>query len=773
MSLTINDIGDLSYVKKVTFSMEHNSWNTITAKCGDRNSRFLEITFLSSRNEKLSLPDGAVPRIRCTKPDGTYVLNDGFVYNGKAYVELTEQVLAAAGRAEADVAVYKDDALLSSANFYINVEELPYDENGIVSSDEFSALENALETVGEITEYQAEVTELQHDTNVMFNVDFIRKELNIAHSIDKLEGTVSGTWQNITSEPFTLPQGIYTLITSNIEGVSVTVEYVGGRNDTSLRLATLEGPGHSSFIVSEDLELEVRYLVTGGTSIPVGTYGVYNILIAEGELNVPLLDDVFTGVSSKVAKVYGRNLFDKNSPDIEYGKYLDSYGVEIANEKYYVSGFIPVKPNTSYALHNWDFGGGYLVFYSNLKISLKGYSISGNNAPADSVFTTPADCYYIRFTGLTESIGTNQLEEGSVLTAYQPYTDFLPLTELEARVDELEGSGAAEQIFSAARSSFTDGQYINLGKNLDIKKNKTAMFYGNITSFSGLRIGHGETGYSSSYVDIDSQNITVYEYLTSAKVVHTAAHGLTMTGFISVIINVGITADITVTTASGSFTLSGVRWDGCNSIIYAKCIGSSLTDCMFKWTCSDLNTDVWVMGDSYLGLTSDERFPYYLLEQGCSEWLACAYPGRTSADALASVQRLLTVGKPRYIVWCMGMNDPDDGEIDANWLASTESFISLCDSNKITPILATIPSAWGSTSEDSDIVVARDNTYKNAWVQSSSRRYVDLETAVGADSGSGWYDGMLSEDGIHPTALGAKALAARFIIDVPELALHK
>ena len=46
--------------------------------------------------------------------------------------------------------------------------------------------------------------------------------------------------------------------------------------------------------------------------------------------------------------------------------------------------------------------------------------------------------------------------------------------------------------------------------------------------------------------------------------------------------------------------------------------------------------------------------------------------------------------------------------------------------------------------------------------------YIDSYGAVGATS-SGWYDGMLSDDGIHPTELGAKVLASQILVDVPEL----
>ena len=75
------------------------------------------------------------------------------------------------------------------------------------------------------------------------------------------------------------------------------------------------------------------------------------------------------------------------------------------------------------------------------------------------------------------------------------------------------------------------------------------------------------------------------------------------------------------------------------------------------------------------------------------------------------------------------------------------------------PIFCTIPN-----------VPTINNSFKNDIVRNSGYRYIDFAKAVNAeDVGSPWYDGMLSSDGIHPTELGAKALAARFITDFPEV----
>ena len=74
-------------------------------------------------------------------------------------------------------------------------------------------------------------------------------------------------------------------------------------------------------------------------------------------------------------------------------------------------------------------------------------------------------------------------------------------------------------------------------------------------------------------------------------------------------------------------------------------------------------------------------------------------------------------------------------------------------------ILATIPN-----------VPSIRHDYKNAIVRASGYRYIDFAKAVNAEAvGATWYADMLSSDNVHPTELGAKALASRILLDVPEI----
>ena len=307
--------------------------------------------------------------------------------------------------------------------------------------------------------------------------------------------------------------------------------------------------------------------------------------------------------------------------------------------------------------------------------------------------------------------------------------------------------------------SLSDGVSMTHPKRVNVKKNKTLAFSCKISDFVGLRIGHGKSMYGGSYIEIDNTNITNYDYYTSANKGKTSEHGLTFSDFLTVIIDVKTSrASFTIMTASGMFKVEDVAWSGCNGTIFAEPIGCTITDCELSWTTADINKRTWVFGDSYLGLTSSSRYPYYILQLGHENWLASGYPGGDSVAELETFKTLLTIGTPKTVVWCMGMNDGDNDTINTNWLSSLEELKTICEQHKINLVLATIPSC-----------PKVDNTYKNTYVKESGYRYVDFEKAV-VVSGTQWYEGMLSDDEVHPSELGAKALANRFILDVPEIA---
>ena len=121
---------------------------TIFAKQYDQHTRYVSITPLNN-GASYTIGTGVIARLQMTKPDGTTVINNAQIINNVIKAELTAQALAAAGVAVAEIGLYKNDELLSSQLFYINVVKAAYDEDAVESSDEYGALITATNAANE------------------------------------------------------------------------------------------------------------------------------------------------------------------------------------------------------------------------------------------------------------------------------------------------------------------------------------------------------------------------------------------------------------------------------------------------------------------------------------------------------------------------------------------------------------------------------------------------------------------------------------------------
>lgn len=314
--------------------------------------------------------------------------------------------------------------------------------------------------------------------------------------------------------------------------------------------------------------------------------------------------------------------------------------------------------------------------------------------------------------------------------------------------------------------SLSDGSALIVqGCRNNIRKGERVVFYGNITSFNSISIGISisETSMSAGVMNtfaIDGTNITYTENQYSTPVV--IAHGLTIADNIQIIGEETATGTYKITIVSDGYLFMH-EFNYSQRVIgapYVSSAGSVITDAKLTWTCTDLDRQIWMFGDSYFAY-SPERWTYYLHEYGYDKnCLLDGWPGMGSTNARVSFSNLLAYGTPRFAVWCMGMNDGGDSGAtpSTDWSTQRDIFLQYCNENEVTPVFATIPT-----------VPSVNNEAKNAWVRSSGYRYIDFSLAVGASSSGTWYSGMLSSDNVHPTEKGAKALFARFLVDFPEI----
>lgn len=467
------------------------------------------------------------------------------------------------------------------------------------------------------------------------------------------------------------------------------------------------------------------------------------------------------------------NLLNFNDPDFLENKYINNInGVLYDSSAYNTSGYIHVEVGKTYI---FTFGNQvgvaqsirFLCAFDSSKSAIG--SAGGENLRS---YTVPEGVAFIRFSSTNDYFNPNALNimfGESPITEYEEY--FAPYiniknTALDADylnslinakiVDTVTDYGLS---ITAKADSMSNTDTLTAVQNVDNKTNAVIEFIGYFNEFTSLVMGHGfEISYGNKVV-IDNTNMTVY-YGSSNQQMSQVAHGLTISDFIHVVItqNNGARAKIQIITSTGDYTLTDCSWDGCRGNVFAK-VGNNMTECVLTAIFKNFNEKVFVFGDSYVGL-EQSRFPYYLYQNNYNHLYLDGWGGRNSANALISFNNVIEKAIPKYAVWVLGMNDADSATaVNSSWLSCVQEFISKCETNGIIPILCTIPNCPNQR-----------NSYKNAWVKSSGKRYVDFAKAVGAEeTGSSWYTGMLSSDNVHPTTLGAKALFARFITDAPEV----
>lgn len=332
---------------------------------------------------------------------------------------------------------------------------------------------------------------------------------------------------------------------------------------------------------------------------------------------------------------------------------------------------------------------------------------------------------------------------------------------LGAKVDAITEVRNLSKIMKA--NSLSSGQSILFDEKIGIRKNVTSMFYADISSFSKVFIGYTPTNPSGGvkYIAIDSTNL--YVYGNTGRVDETYPHGLTFGENISVVLDCNDNTKCKVTIVT-----NGIMYQKEVNLIpfpltalFCMSDGSTFSNVKLSWCCKDILKNIWVFGDSYVDLYN-VRWSWYMIQNGYgNNFLLSGIAGSSSADAIISFRNLLKYGKPKFAVWCMGMNDFNDIDINTPhtaWKSSYDEFLLLCEENNIVPILATIPN-----------VPQRTHIAKNKIVRESGYRYIDFAHAVGADEqGSRWYDDLLSSDDVHPSVQGARVLYGEALASFPE-----
>lgn len=383
----------------------------------------------------------------------------------------------------------------------------------------------------------------------------------------------------------------------------------------------------------------------------------------------------------------------------------------------------------------------------------------GSNTLSFNTASQPSDVTVVCTTGggaiASNTVTYNNSKSGLTATNVQKAIDEVAMSQ-----SKLFNVGYSSE--KVASYSQPDYLYIDF-PGTNVKKNNVYTFSAKITSFDTLQIGEGYGAYSGAWAEITDTKIIVHNYTNSDSTVE-YTHGLTISDyiFVQIIVKIGGFADISITSGGSTFKQANVAWSGTNGDYYVSSEDGVFTDSTFTWSCADFRKSVWIFGDSYVGLNNPARWATQLRNAGYADnVLINGYAGESSSAAVTSLQHALeNYGKPKTLVWCMGMNDgADSGTTPSAKYSSAISQVEyLCNIHNIELVYATIPS-----------VPSQNNEGKNAYVRGKGTRYIDFAKAVGATSAGVWYTGMLSNDNVHPTELGAVALYYQAIADCPEM----
>lgn len=467
------------------------------------------------------------------------------------------------------------------------------------------------------------------------------------------------------------------------------------------------------------------------------------------------------------------NLLDPD--EVEQGYYwVDGWH---SSGSYVNTGFIELEANKTYTM---QYGAStvsagrqkdsarFVVYFADDKTTVKG------SATYSTELTLPDGAKYVVASYNVVSVQTflsdnRSFVEGTTLLDYieyfPPYTSKILKSEcnndphIQSIVNQTIANESEKLIFIATSDSLSSNTNLICCDYSNNKKNEYIELTAYFSTFDELTISHGKGSHMGGYIKITSTKIQIY---SNETFIEEFEHGLTLSDFINVIIytknNSDCRSSITIMTAGGDYTAETTRYYGIRGAVLCNA-NFAMTNVKIKYTVNDAKEDVWVFGDSYISLGDPNRWATQLVSSGHKKLLLDGWGGAMSENVYPVVEYFGNITKPKYIVWCLGMNDGDNNAINSAWKSCVDNLLEYCETKGIIPILATIPN-----------VPNIDNTYKNAYVKSLSVRYVDFAKAVNAENaGATWYAGMLSSDNTHPTALGAKALMRQFLLDVPEV----
>lgn len=640
--------------------------------------------------------------------------------------------------------------------------------NNLTTDDPTSALSASMGV-----QLESEINQVEQD------VEEIENELEIARPLF-VEKTVITDFSGYTGKDYIVVSGGVYGSASSSKHIEIPVKpgqriHIVSHATNGTRFAfywDLDHPGSGAVTPYVSINGSESILLSANTEIIVTVPdGAGWLIVNVGTNSTPYTPQSITIIESKEvsAKEQMTESTEYESANLEDPSKLKAYWaidsrdgriLRISSSTKGCTDFIPVNGGDLVCKNRTDSGTyGRSAVYDENKAFIRSFN--------SNTYTYVEGDYYVRFTVLLSSTQPYIIRGNTEYNKDIPFDAPLvqdtfkdsTITMRRGNVPELNPAiglvGEPGKIITAASLS-NDSITITEAPS-KLKPNTGLSFYGKISAFGYVELGCGMGNNTGWGLRVSDTSVSAVAYNGGATViVDTKAHNLTIGTFIYVALDkVGKDINVKVTSFGGEYvgTVSLNNLEAYGTPFAFADNSTSLTDVQFGWVAKDLRKAIWFFGASYCSLYNKRMLTQLRDTYGVDNFAIIAEAGNDFSDIWPSVSAALNFGTPKYLVCAIGMNTP----YTAYYVYYLKKMENLCRAKGITLVLCTIP--WPENGDKSGI---------NNLVKTSGERYIDLYAAVSADENGTWYPGYC-DDGVHPTLIGAKAMAARIMLDLPEI----
>lgn len=235
-------MADANTIKQLTIDINRDVYQIIEAKQNDI-GRFLEINLID--NGLAYNLTGLSAKIYAIKADNNIIFNNVTIEdttNGVIQVELTSQALAVVGELQCELSIYgADNTVISSHIFVINVLESIRNDSTVESANEYTALTQALSTVGTINNKADKTYVDSQDTTLQNDINEVDEQL--AEKADDIDSARTTTSKTVTGAINELESGLNTANTNitNLQNNKADITYVNNKIGSIGNTKTFKG----------------------------------------------------------------------------------------------------------------------------------------------------------------------------------------------------------------------------------------------------------------------------------------------------------------------------------------------------------------------------------------------------------------------------------------------------------------------------------------------------------------------------------------------------